>query len=58
MLRLHRVVIAACIGIGLTAGAVWEPVAAAPAAPETVQSSYTVRTGDYLSGIALKLNVS
>ena len=58
MLRLHRVVIAACIGIGLTAGAVWEPVSAAPAAPETVQSSYTVRAGDYLAGIALKLNVS
>ena len=58
MLRLHRVVIAACIGIGLTAGAVWEPAAAAPAAPETVQSNYTVRAGDYLAGIALKLNVS
>ena len=57
MLRLHRLVIAACIGIGLTAGAVVDPVAAAPTTG-TVQSNYTVRAGDYLSGIAMKLNVS
>ena len=58
MLRLHRVVLVACIGIGLTTGAVIKPAAAAPATPVTSSATYTVRAGDYLSGIAMKLNVS
>ena len=58
MLRLHRVVLVACIGIGLTTGAVIDPAAAAPSAPVTSSATYTVRAGDYLSGIAMKLNVS
>lgn len=58
MLRLHRVVLVACIGIGLTTGAALDPVMAAPAAPVTSGATYTVRAGDHLSGIALKLNVS
>lgn len=58
MLRLRRLVIVACIGIGVTTGAVLEPVAAAPAAPVTSVGTYTVRAGDYLSGIAIKLNVT
>jgi LysM repeat protein len=58
MLRLQRVVLAACIGIGLTTGAVIDPVAAAPSTPVSSGATYTVRAGDYLSGIAVKLNVS
>ena len=58
MLRLHRVVLVACIGIGLTTGAALDPVMAAPGAPVTSGATYPVRAGDHLSGIALKLNVS
>lgn len=57
MLRLHRIVVATCLGLGLGAGALATPVQAAPAA-RTVTSTYTVRNGDYLSGIAMRLNVT
>lgn len=58
MLRLHRVVLVACIGIGLVTGASIDTVAAAPSSPVTTGATYTVRAGDFLSGIAVKLNVS
>lgn len=58
MLRLHRVVLVACIGIGLVTGATIESVAAAPTVPVTSGATYTVRAGDHLSGIAMKLNVN
>ncbi len=57
MLRLHRIVVATCLGLGLGASALATPVEAAPAV-QTLTSTYTVRNGDYLAGIAVKLNVS
>ena len=55
MLRLHRVVLSSVVGITLAMSMLAEPVLAA--APST-KATYTVVAGDYLSGIALKLNVS
>lgn len=57
MLRLHRIVIATCLTIGVGASALVTPAEAA-AASTTLTSKYTVVNGDYLAGIALKLNVT
>lgn len=57
MLRLHRIVVATCLGFGLGASALATPVLAAPSAT-TLTSTYTVRNGDYLAGIAVRLNVT
>jgi cell wall-associated NlpC family hydrolase len=56
MLRLHRIVIATCLSLGVGASALVTPVDAAGAST-TLRSKYTVVNGDYLAGIALKLNV-
>ncbi len=56
MLRLHRIVIATCLSLGLGTNVLVTPVEAAPARP-TLNSTYTVRNGDFLAGIAMKLNV-
>jgi cell wall-associated NlpC family hydrolase len=57
MLRLHRIVVATCLGLALGASTLAAPVEAAPAV-QTLKGSYTVQAGDYLSGIAMKLNVT
>ena len=57
MLRLRRIVIVSCISIGLGASALVTPAAAAGSSA-TLTSKYTVVNGDYLAGIALRLNVT
>lgn len=58
MLRLHRVVLMTGVCLATTMSMVAEPVLAAPKASGARHSTYTVVAGDYLSGIAVKLNVS
>lgn len=55
MSRLHRMVFSSGVGIAIVLSMVAAPASAAAQAPA---STYTVVAGDYLSGIALKLNVS
>jgi peptidoglycan endopeptidase LytE len=57
MLRLHRIVIATCLSLGVGASALATPAHAA-ATNTTLMSKYTVVNGDYLAGIAMKLNVT
>ncbi len=58
MSRFHRVLLAASLGVSLGTVAIVEP---AFAAPQTVNApsatTYTIKAGDYLSGIAAKLGV-
>ena len=64
MLRSSRLLLSASLGLALTAGTLLNPldgvttVAAAGSSVTTLNSTYTVVNGDYLSGIAMKLNVS
>ena len=58
MSRLHRVVVAALVGISAAAVTVAEPVLAAPpAASTTLNTTYTVVKNDSLIGISVKLKV-
>ncbi|MBI4936218.1 MAG: LysM peptidoglycan-binding domain-containing protein [Actinobacteria bacterium] len=58
MSRLHRVVVAALVGVSAVAVAVTEPaLAAPPASSATVNSTYTVVKNDSLIGISVKLKV-
>jgi LysM repeat protein len=58
MSRLHRVVVAALVGLSTTAVAVAEPaLAAPPASTATLNSTYTVVNGDSLIGISMKVKV-
>ncbi len=58
MHRLHRVVLLTAISLATTLSLLAEPALAAPRTSASPRSTYTVVAGDYLSGIALKLNVS
>ncbi len=57
MLRLHRIVLATCLSFGVGASVLATPVEAA-GTTTTLKSKYTVVNGDYLAGIAMKLNVT
>ena len=58
MSRLHRVVVAALVGLSAAAVAVADPVLAAPPGTNaTVNSTYTVVKDDSLIGISVKLKV-
>lgn len=64
MLRSSRLLLSASLGLALFAGTLLNPLdqvataSAAGSSSTTLKSSYTVVNGDYLAGIAVKLNVS
>lgn len=57
MFRLKRALVAVCVALSAGSIALVDPVHAAPAAPAN-QPVYTVRAGDSIYGIAVRLGVS
>ncbi|MFZ4718510.1 MAG: LysM peptidoglycan-binding domain-containing protein [Ilumatobacteraceae bacterium] len=57
MARLPRLLLASALGLAIGTSCLVDVADAAPSGA-TLQSTYTVRSGDYLSGIAYRLNVS
>ncbi len=57
MSRFHRALLAASLGVSLGTVAIVEPAFAAPHVVAAPSATYTIKAGDYLSGIAAKLGV-